>query len=119
MPPSTTAPPLPAPTAPLGLLPEVPGRLLLMTGRLDVASAADARLALASAVAAGTGDLVLDLSGVTAVDATGLGVLVGAHRTADRAGRRLVLRDAPPQVHRLLRVTRLYRVLRTVSTAEA
>lgn len=115
MPPSTTAPP---PLTPLGLLPEIPGRLLLVTGRLDVASAADARLALASAVAAGSGDLVLDLSGVTAVDATGLGVLVGAHRAADRAGRRLVLRDAPPQVHRLLRITRLYRVLRTVSTPE-
>ncbi|MFP5219021.1 MAG: STAS domain-containing protein [Actinomycetes bacterium] len=89
-----------------------------MTGRLDVAAAADTRLALAAAVAAGSGDLVLDLSGVTAVDATGLGVLVGAHRAADRAGRRLVLQDVPEQVHRLLRVTRLHRVLRTVATPD-
>lgn len=110
MPSSTTAPPL-------ELRADLPGRVVL-TGRLDVTAAADARLALASAVTTGAGDLVLDLSGLTAVDATGLGVLVGAHRAADRAGRRLLLLDAPEQVHRLLRVTRLYRVLRTVATSD-
>lgn len=112
MPPSTTAP------SPLELRVEVPGRLVTLRGRLDVSAATDARLALASAVAAGSGDLVLDLCDLTAVDATGLGVLVGAHRAADRAGRRLVLQDAPEQVQRLLRVTRLNRVLRTVATSD-
>jgi anti-anti-sigma factor len=94
-----------------------PGQHVAVRGRLDVRAAADARLALADAVARGSGDLVLDLSGLEAVDATGLGVLVGAHRQAGRAGRRLVLRDVPTPVGRLLLVTRLHRVLRTeVST---
>lgn len=89
-----------------------PGQLLALQGRLDVRAAADARLALAEAVDAGDGDLVLDLTAVEAVDATGLGVLVGAHRRAGRGGRTLVLHDAPPPVARLLRRTRLDRVLR-------
>lgn len=87
------------------------GALLVARGRLDVTVAPDVRLQLAAAVAAGTGDLVLDVADVTAVDATGLGVLVGAHRHAQRTGRTLVLQDVPPPLARVLRVTRLDRVL--------
>ena len=71
-----------------------PGRLLHLHGRLDVSAATDARLALAAAVDAGQGDLVLDLTSLEAVDATGLGVLVGAHRRAFRQGRTLVLHES-------------------------
>jgi anti-anti-sigma factor len=95
----------------------VPGRLITLRGRLDVAAAADARLGLADAVREGAGDLVLDLSELESVDATGLGVLVGAHRHAGRAGRRVVLLDVPAQVNRLLLVTRLHRVLHTATSA--
>ena len=90
----------------------VRGQVLVLQGRLGVVAAADARLALADAVEAGDGDLVVDLAGCEAVDATGLGVLVGAHRLAGRSGRTLVLHDVPPSVSRLLRRTRLDRVLR-------
>jgi anti-anti-sigma factor len=89
-----------------------PGRLLALRGRLDVRVATDTRLALAAAVDDGVGDLVLDLGALDAVDVTGLGVLVGAHRRAGRSGRTLVLQDVPPQVGRLLTRTRLDRVLR-------
>jgi anti-anti-sigma factor len=95
-----------------------PGQLVHLTGRLDVHAAADVRLALADAVELGSGDLVIDLASLEGVDATGLGVLVGAHRRAGRAGRRLVLRDVQPPVHRLLFLTRLDRVLR-LSTTDA
>lgn len=100
------------------LIEPTPGQRLVLRGRLDVTAAADARLALAAAVAAGSGELVLDLSGLEQVDATGLGVLVGAHRSAGRTGRTLVLLDVPPQVARLLFVTRLHRVIRTACTAD-
>jgi anti-sigma B factor antagonist len=93
-----------------------PGQLLHLTGRLDVHAAADVRLALADAVESGQGDLVIDLASLEAVDATGLGVLVGAHRRAGRAGRTLVLRDVQPPVGRLLFLTRLDRVLRISSS---
>src|SRR5206468_7547502 len=64
-----------------------------------------------SDLALGTGDLVVDLGRAELIDATGLGVLVGTHRRADRAGRRLVLRAVPDRIDRLLIATRLHRVL--------
>ena len=95
-----------------------PGQLVQLAGRLDVHTAADVRLALADAVELGEGELVIDLASLEGVDATGLGVLVGAHRRAGRAGRTLVLRDVTPPVHRVLFLTRLNRVL-TLSTTDA
>ena len=93
------------------------GHLLALTGRLDVAAEADARLALAEAVDEGEGELVLDLHELELLDVTGLGVLIGAHRRAGRSGRTLVLRAVPPPVARLLTRTRLDRVLRQESLA--
>ncbi|GAA2654129.1 hypothetical protein GCM10010400_07680 [Streptomyces aculeolatus] len=84
---------------------------LTVGGRLDVRSAADARVALHRAVDEGHGDLVLDLTDLHSWDATGLGVIMGAHRRAGRADRRLVLRGVPPQMQRLLVATRLHRIL--------
>ena len=95
-----------------------PGQLVQLAGRLDVHTAADVRLALADAVELGEGELVIDLASLEGVDATGLGVLVGAHRRAGRAGRTLVLRDVTPPVHRVLFLTRLNRVL-TLSSTDA
>jgi anti-anti-sigma factor len=89
------------------------GQLLALRGRLDVRVTADVRLALTSALADGTGELLLDVAGVEGVDATGLGVLVGAHRRAGRVGRTVVLRDVPPPLARAMFLTRLDRVLRT------
>ncbi|RBM20418.1 STAS domain-containing protein [Streptomyces sp. PT12] len=84
---------------------------LVVGGRLDVRSAADARLALHHAVDSGNGDLVLDLKELDSWDATGLGVIMGTHRRAGRCGRRLVLRDVPPRMRRVLVATRLHRIL--------
>ena len=86
------------------------GYELVLSGRLDASSATEVREALHRAVDAGAGDLVVDVSGIDRVDATGLGVLLGAHRRADRAGRRVVLRDASPLLVRILRLARLHRV---------
>lgn len=94
------------------------GSLVALTGRLDVSAAADVRLELAAAVDRGDGELVLDLAALESVDATGLGVLVGAHRRAQRAGRTLVLTDVPEPVSRLLLLTRLDKILRTRRSEE-
>ncbi len=97
----------------------LPGQVVAVSGHLDVHGATDVRLALADAVRAGTGELVVDLAAVHTVDVTGLGVLVGAHRQAGRMGRTLILRDVPEQVRRLLLVTRLDRVLHVSRTIPA
>jgi anti-anti-sigma factor len=94
------------------------GAFVALSGRLDVHAAADVRLELADAVDSGEGELVLDLTELEAVDATGLGVLVGAHRRAQRAGRTLVLEDVPDPVGRLLLITRLDKILQTRRSEE-
>ena len=84
---------------------------VLLSGILDVSTVHDVRRAVHEALDAGSGDLVVDLRDVEMLDATGLGMLVGAHRRAGRAGRRLVLSNLSPQLVRLLRVSRLNRIL--------
>jgi len=88
-----------------------PGSLLSVSGRLAASTVADVRAALVAAISGGTGDLVVDIERVELVDASGLGVLVGAHRLARRSDRRLVLRNTPERIERLLAMTRLNRVL--------
>ncbi len=85
--------------------------LVVLTGRLDVSTVSVVRERLHAAVDAGTGLLVVDLSGVQSVDVTGLGMLAGTYRRAQAAGRTMVLRAVSPRVARLLHVTRLDRVL--------
>jgi anti-sigma B factor antagonist len=88
-----------------------PGCSLALAGRLGSATVGDVRAALGDAIDSGVDDLLVDLREVELVDATGLGVLVGGHRRAERAGRRLVLRNVPERIERLLVATRLHRVL--------
>ncbi len=87
------------------------GQVVRLQGRLDGSGTAAARDAIDEALCGGSGALVVDLSAVELIDATGLGVLVGAHRRASRLGRRLVLRSVPPRLARILLITRLDRVL--------
>lgn len=86
-------------------------QVFTIEGRFDGTTVAGVRPKLHAAIELGDGRLVVDLSAVETIDVYGLGVLVGAHRKAVMAGRRLVLREVPPRVLRLLAATRLYRVL--------
>jgi anti-anti-sigma factor len=85
---------------------------LTLVGKLDVRTVADVRIALHQGIDDGVGELVVDVSGLEVADATGLGVLVGAHRRAGRCARTLVLSGVPPRLARLLAATRLHRILR-------
>src|SRR5437588_10440060 len=82
-----------------------PGCLLALRGRLGAASVGEVRTALTHAIDAGVCDLVVDMSGVEILDATGLGMLVGTHRRAERAGRRLALQNVPDRIVQLLLAT--------------
>ncbi len=89
----------------------VPGSEIQVEGPLDVHSVADVRAALGRAIDDGAGDLVVHLAQAEIGDATGLGVIVGAHHRAQRAGRQLVLADVSPRLERLLRATKLNRII--------
>lgn len=86
-------------------------RGLRLSGFLDVRCVADVRSALHATLDATTGEVVVDVSDLDALDATGLAVVVAAHRRALGQGRRLVLDGVRPPLARLLAVTRLNRVL--------
>ncbi len=87
------------------------GREVAVSGRLDVSTVADVRVALHAVLARGSGDLLIHLAQAEVHDATGLGVIVGLHHRARRLGRRLILVDVSPRLDRLLRASRLHRVL--------
>ncbi len=89
----------------------VPGAQVHLSGRLDVLGAPTVRELLHRAVDGGSGGLLVHLDAVEVIDAAGLGVLVGAHRRARLAQRRLVLIAVPPRIELLIRHTRLHRVL--------
>jgi anti-anti-sigma factor len=83
------------------------GAYLRLTGRLDARNAPSVRVALQESVDAGVGELIIEMGGLEIWDGTGLGVLVGAGRRAQRAGRRLVLTGVRARELRLLRVARV------------
>jgi anti-anti-sigma factor len=87
-------------------------RAVRLGSRLDVTTVSDVRREVHAALEATAGDVHVDLSDVTVLDAAGLGMLVAAHRKATLAGQRLVLTGVPPSIGRVLAVTRLYRVFR-------
>lgn len=88
-----------------------PGAQVALSGRLVTAAAPDVRRVLCEQLETGVDVLSLDLSKVEAVDASGLGVLVGVHRRALRLDRRLVLHAVPTRIDRLIQATKLHRIL--------
>ena len=95
------------------------GREVAVSGRLDVSTVADVRVALHDILARGAGDLLIHLAQAEVHDATGLGVIVGVHHRARRLGRRLVLVDVSPRLDRLLGASGLHRVLLRVPAEHA
>jgi len=55
----------------------------------------------------GCREVVADLSGVTFMDSSGIGFLIGLRRRAESAGRRFRLQNPSPQIKKLLNMLRL------------
>jgi anti-anti-sigma factor len=78
---------------------------------LDVRTVGSARDLIYSVIEESGGDIVLDMTSLESIDAAGLGMLTAAHLRCERAGHRLVLRNCPREIRRVLAVTRLNRIL--------
>ncbi|KRE55114.1 STAS domain-containing protein [Phycicoccus sp. Soil748] len=87
------------------------GQEVAITGRIDVHSVPDVRLLLHEIIDTGCGDVLMRLADAEIGDATGLGVIVEAYTRARRAGRRLAVIDMSERTGRLLRASRIDRVL--------
>lgn len=92
-----------------------------LAGEIDFTSSGAVQSTLLSMVLPGGGAVIADLSRITFLDSSGLGVLVQAHRTAHERDTRLLVVASDP-VRKLLRLTGLDTVLETyddLSVAEA
>jgi len=78
--------------------------IVVASGEIDSFSAPVLEEVLAEAVAGATGDVVVDLGGVTFMDSGGLNVLVRSYKVLDAQDRGLVVRNAPALVRRALEV---------------
>lgn len=76
----------------------VDGDTVCLIGELDVAAVPEATAFLAPA----DGDLKVDCSALTFLDAAGLAVLLEAHRSCQAAGVELIVIDPAPCVTRIL-----------------
>lgn len=82
-----------------------------VSGDVDVTAAPAMREAIDATTAAGHRHLVLDLTEVTFIDSTGLGVVVGRLKSLRRDGGSLVVAAAHDRVLRVLAITGLDTVL--------
>ena len=71
---------------------------VLLTGELDIASVARVEEVLEQAVAAGHGQVDVDMAELTFCGAAGITALAQVHRTLEQMGRRLNLDHVPANV---------------------
>ena len=89
---------------------EGPVTVVTATGEVDVYTAPALRDALLTASPTGAGLLLLDMTGITFLDSSGLGVLVGGLKRAKTAGGRLDLAGPGPHITAILTRTGLRRL---------
>jgi anti-anti-sigma factor len=77
---------------------------IVVTGEVDQSTAPALEEAISQAATICTGDLVLDLAGVTFLDSGGMNVFVRCSKPLAEAGRQLVLLHPQPSVQRALEV---------------
>jgi len=87
-------------------------------GEIDVATAPQLRERLQRRASAGAGTIVVDLLGVTFLDSTALGVLVGALKRSREAGGELRLVIEQPRILKVFEITGLTDVFSIYTTVE-
>ncbi len=91
---------------------------LALKGELDLSTIEKVEQELTRAEDGGHRLIVLDLSGLTFLDSTGLRTIVTADQRARRSGRRVVILKGPATVHRVFTITRLDERLEMVDSVE-
>lgn len=99
-------------------LPTPTTAVLAPVGRLTMTAAGGLTSAVEQTLAAGHTLVVVDLAGTTFLDSSGLGALVGGLRRAREAGGDLRIARAGDQVHAVLVLTTMDRVLRPYETVD-
>jgi anti-sigma B factor antagonist len=92
--------------------------VIVAEGEIDLAAAPRLREAMTDHLTAGRVHLLMDLSAVTFIDSTGLGVLVGAAKKSVGLGGSLRIVCANERVLRLLAITGISRSMKVLPTLE-
>lgn len=90
-----------------------------IAGRFVMADAPEAREKLKAIIEAGERQLVVDLSGVTFIDTSGLSVLISAYKQIRAGNGRMVLCGIPGNVRTLLELTRLNEIFELFASTDA
>jgi anti-anti-sigma factor len=92
--------------------------VLAVSGEIDLSVSAHlADIVIDCASRTDASDIVIDLSGVSFIDSTGLGALITIRLAARERGQRLVLQSPTPHVAEVLAITGLDHVLE-IETAD-
>ena len=85
--------------------------IIKLEGKITI-GAGDQQLreVIGHALAEGRTNILLDLSGVTTIDSSGIGELVGSYTTVTNRGGKLKLLHLPAKLNELLHVTQLITV---------
>jgi anti-sigma B factor antagonist len=89
------------------------------TGEIDIATAPGLREQLESTMDRAGGLVVVDLLGVTFIDSTALGVLIGALKRSQEAGGSMRLVVAEPRVLKVFEITGLTELFSIFPTIDA
>ena len=85
--------------------------VIALQGKITI-GAGDSQLreVITNAMNSGKNNLLLDMSGVTTIDSSGIGELVGSYTTVTNRGGKLKLLHLPAKLNELLHVTQLITV---------
>jgi anti-anti-sigma factor len=92
----------------------IPTVEVVVSGDLDVWTAAGINTTLDEAIALCPKQLIIDLEGCPSIDAAGILLLLDAHRRAIRNGGMVALRSPSARLMRNLRLARVDRVLQVL-----
>lgn len=111
----------PAPAFRVTAVPEDPRRVVVRpSGEIDMMTAGTLREAIDDALREyAPGEIVVDMSGVTFMDSSGINVLFHSQTHAARRGCGLFISDPPDVVRRVLRVTGVLHLLSTAPEVTA
>lgn len=85
--------------------------LIVLTGELDMDTVPDLDRVLDQLIEQGPKEVVLDFSGLSFVDSSGIAALISAQKRLNGRGRRLIVQSAGPLVTKVFEVTDLMEFL--------
>lgn len=86
--------------------------LVATVGELDHHMATKIRREIDAAISAGSKNIIFDFSGLTFMDSSGIGMLIGRYKKVQKYGGRVVVAAPKPQVKRILEMSGLLNIIK-------